>query len=165
MQSLKPLNSGGMLKVTIQEYFTPKGRKVDKVGLPPDLPLDGSAAEQLIGAFRSAGGKKVIMTSGRGALTINGVRMPQSGAAIKNNSVWYVNFRLGSSMAGAKLTYNGKQRTFAVTRGSKSQVLKTNDSHVLIKNGKALIDVRMLQKWFPDVIWSSGGDTVKISAG
>jgi carboxyl-terminal processing protease len=165
VQSLMPLKSGGMLKVTIQEYFTPKGRKVDKVGLTPDLLLDGSPAEQLVGAFRSAGGKNITMISGRGALTINGVRMPQSGAAINNKSVWYVNFRLGSSMAGAKLMYDGKQRTFTVKRGSKSEVLKTNDSHVVIKNGKALIDVRMLQKWFPEVRWSSAGDTVKLTAG
>lgn len=165
VQSLVPLKSGGMLKVTIQEYFTPKGRKVDKVGLTPDLLLDGSPAEQLVGAFRSAGGKKITMTSGRGALTINGVRMPQSGSAIKKQSVWYVNFRLGSSLAGAKLKYDGKQRTFTVTRGFKTQILKTNDSHVLIKNGRALVDVRLLQKWFPEVRWSSAGDTVKLTAG
>lgn len=164
VQSLIPLQSGGMLKVTIQEYFTPEGRKVDKVGLTPDHLLNGTA-EQLVGAYRYAGGNKIVLSSGRGVLTINGVRMAQNGFAINNKNVWYVNFRLAASIAGASLNYDGKKKILTLSRGSDTHILKTTDSHLLLKNGTSLIDVRLLQKWFPDFRWSSSGETLKLSAG
>jgi len=165
VQSLISLKSGGVLKVTIQEYFTPNWRKVDKTGLKPDIVQSG-AAEQLIEAFRAAGGKTVTIVSGKGVVSVNGVRTALVGTAMKNKKgIWHVNLRLAVSALGAKLKYDGKQRTFTVTRGTVSHTIPTNDYHVMIKDGKSFIDVRLLKKWFADVRYSATGSTFKLSAG
>ncbi|WP_182300811.1 S41 family peptidase [Cohnella cholangitidis] len=163
VQSLIPVKSGGMLKVTIQEYYTPTGRKVDKVGLTPDLVVNG-VAEQLIGAYRLAGGKKLSVTSGKGVLTVNGVRMAQPGAAWKENTVWYVNLKLAATVIGAKLSYNSKNHTYTLAKGDQVQTIKTTDSRLKMKDGRSNIDVRLLKKWFSGFTYSAGGDTIKLIA-
>lgn len=164
VQSLIQVQSGGMLKVTVQEYFTPKGRKVDKVGLKPDIVMNG-AAEQLITAYRLVGGQNVTMVSGNGTLKVNGVRMSQPGVTFKEKNVWYVNLKLAVALTGAKLKYNAKKHEYTLTKGAKVQTIKTNDSHLKIKDGKSNIDVRLLAKWYPDFKFSTAGASLKISAG
>ncbi|PRX73583.1 carboxyl-terminal processing protease [Cohnella sp. SGD-V74] len=163
VQSLIPLKSGGVLKVTIQEYYTPKGKKVDQVGLTPDLTVSG-AAEQLIGAFRLAGGTKLAVSWNKGILTLNGVRMSQPDAARKEGNLWYVNLKLGTEIAGAKLTYDAKSRTYTLTKGSQKETIKATDSRVKIKDGRTSIDVRLLAKWFKGVTFSASGETLKLGS-
>jgi carboxyl-terminal processing protease len=163
VQSIIPLKSGGVLKVTIQEYFTPTGRKVDKVGLAPNLVLDG-AAEQLIGAFRLAGGQRVTLTSGKGVLAVNGVRIAQSGVAWQDKTVWFVNLKLAASLTGAKLSYDSKNHVYSLAKGTQVRTIKTNDVHLQIKDGKSNIDARLLAKWYAGFTFSASGDTLKLSA-
>ncbi|QTH45072.1 S41 family peptidase [Cohnella sp. LGH] len=163
VQSLMPLSSGGVLKVTIQEYYTPKGKKVDQVGLAPDLALSG-AAEQLIGAFRLAGGKKLAASWQNGILTVNGIRMSQPDAARKEQNLWYVNLKLGAEIAGAKLSYDAKNRTYTLAKGNQKETIKQGDSRILIKDGRTSLDVRLLAKWFKGVTFSTSGDTLKLGS-
>ncbi len=163
VQSLISLKSGGVLKVTIQEYYTPKGKKVDQVGLAPDLARSG-AAEQLIGAFRLAGGKKLSVSWQNGVLTVNGVRMSQPDAARKEGKLWYVNLKVGAEIAGAKLTYDAKGRAYTLTKGNQRETIKADDPRVKIKDGRTSIDVRLLAKWFKDVTFSSSGESLKLGS-
>jgi carboxyl-terminal processing protease len=162
VQSIIPLKSGGMLKVTIQEYFTPTGRKVDKVGLTPNVVLDG-AAEQLIGAYRLSGGQSVTVTSGKGVLTVNGVRTVQSGISWQDKTVWFVNIRLAAALTDAKLSYDAKNHMISLTKGTQVRKIKTNDVHVRIKEGKSNIDARLLAKWYSGFTFSASGDTLKLT--
>jgi len=163
VQSLIPVKSGGMLKVTIQEYYTPTGKKVDKVGLTPNLVLNGTA-EQLIAAFRLAGGRQVVLGATGDSLTINGVRLAQRGALWKEKNVWYVDIKLAASVAGAKLTYDAKSHTYKLSNGSEALTIKTNDPRLIIKDGHSSLDVRLLKKTFSSVNYSTGGDTIKLTA-
>ncbi|MFB9275137.1 S41 family peptidase [Cohnella cellulosilytica] len=163
VQSLISLKSGGVLKVTIQEYYTPKGKKVDQVGLAPDLARSG-AAEQLIGAFRLAGGKKLIVSWQDGVLTVNGIRMSQPDAARQEGKLWYFNLKLGAELAGAKLTYDAKNRSYTLTKGSQKETIQASDPRVTVKDGRTSIDVRLLAKWFKDVTFSTSGDTLKLGS-
>ncbi|MFC4597969.1 S41 family peptidase [Cohnella hongkongensis] len=163
VQSLMPLKSGGVLKMTVQEYYTPKGKKVDQVGLSPNVVLEG-AAEQLIGAFRLAGGEKLIVGWHNGVLTVNGLRFSQPEAFRKISNQWYVNLKLGASIAGAKLTYDAKSRTYTLAKGSQKQTIKASDPRVNVKDGRTSIDVRLLAKWFEGVTFSSSGDALKLGS-
>ncbi|MCD9021022.1 S41 family peptidase [Cohnella silvisoli] len=163
VQSIIPVQSGGMLKVTIQEYFTPLDHKVNKIGLMPDVVLEG-VAEQLIGAYRLAGGQRVTLTSGKGVLTVNGVRIAQTGVAWQDKTVWYVNLKLAASIAGAKLTYDTKNHAYSLVKGTQTHTIKTNDYHLKINEGKSNIDVRLLAKWYSGLTFSSSGETLKLSA-
>jgi carboxyl-terminal processing protease len=41
VQSIAGLSDGGILKFTIQRFFSPLGKTIDKVGIAPDLPVTG----------------------------------------------------------------------------------------------------------------------------
>ncbi|RED60322.1 S41 family peptidase [Cohnella lupini] len=161
VQSLLAVKSGGMLKVTVQEYYTPTGRKVDKIGLVPDLYING-AGEQLIGAYRMAGGNAVTVTSDKGAVAINGVRVSLTDALWKDRTIWFVNLKLAASALGAKLTYDSKSRSYTLARGSEVLALPTNDYHVRIKDGVSSIDVRMLKKSFSGVAYTASSVGLKL---
>jgi len=162
VQSIIPVKSGGMLKVTVQEYYTPTGKKVDKVGLTPNYVVNGFA-QQFITAFRLAGGTKTTVTSSQGVLTINGVRMAYPGAAFKENTRWFIDLKLAASLVDAKLTYDSKSRSYKLTKGNQTETIKTDAYHIKIKDGVSYIDVRMVQKWFSGFSYSANGETLKLN--
>lgn len=163
VQSLIPVQSGGVLKITIQEYYTPTGRKVDQVGLTPNHVVNGNA-EQLINAFRLAGGQKVSATLDKGVLTVNGVRMAQPGAAWKDKTGMYVNLKLAVEIVGAKLTYDSKNHTYKLKKGTQIHSIKTTDSRLIIKDGQSNIDVKLLAKWFAGFTFSTQGEAIKLAS-
>jgi carboxyl-terminal processing protease len=162
VQSLIELNSGGVLKLTIQEYYTPTGRQVDKVGLKPDLLLEGSA-QQLVGAYHLAGGQEVTLTSGNGTFIINGVRMSQQGVILKETNGWHINMRLAALLLGAELKYDSSSKTITLIRGSEVHSIKTNDYHIEMVDGSSNIHMGMLKKWYADVSYTVTGETAKLT--
>ncbi|MDG0789579.1 S41 family peptidase [Cohnella ginsengisoli] len=157
IQQLIPVASGGTLKVTVQEYKTPGGKKVDKVGLTPDVAVTGSL-QQLLAAYRLAGGGDVRLTVGRGALVVNGIRTADAGSVIKKNGVWYISSKLGAVASEAKLSYDAKARQIVLDKAGTTHRLNASDSHVIVKNGVSYIDVRLLSKWFANLTWAAVGD-------
>lgn len=47
IQSMFPLTNGGVLKVSTEQYFTPKGNAVQEQGISPDLEVDGDLPQLL----------------------------------------------------------------------------------------------------------------------
>lgn len=163
VQSIATLQSGGVLKLTVQQYFTPKGRTVNKVGLTPDIQVDDPAS-QLVEAYRAAGGRKVVLTALNNVVTMEGIRTAEPSAALKNDKgVWYVNIRLGASIAGAKFKYDAAKRVFTLTKGNVVHMLPSNDSHLVVKEGRTMIDVALLKKWFPGFAYSVKDETIQLS--
>ncbi len=157
IQQLIPVASGGTLKVTVQEYKTPNGKKVDKVGLTPDVAVSGGL-QQLLAAYRLAGGGDIRLTVGRGALVVNGVRSPDAGSVVKKNGVWYVSSRLGAIATESTLSYDAKAKQIVLAKGGTTHRLAASDSHVIVKNGVSYVDVRLLSKWFGSLTWAAAGD-------
>lgn len=52
MQELQTISIGGALKVTIEEFKTPNGNKINKVGITPDIEVEGTE-EQLQAAINA----------------------------------------------------------------------------------------------------------------
>ncbi|TJY44245.1 S41 family peptidase [Cohnella pontilimi] len=163
VQSIIPLESGGVLKVTVQEYFTPKGRTVNKKGLTPNHVVEGSG-EQLIRGFRDAGGRALTLKAGKGSVVVNGIRAAEREPAIQQGKVWYVNLRLAAAMAGAELTYDLKNRKITVKSKTKSYTLNINDKRLLIRNGWSLIDTRALNSLFANVTAQTTGGQLQLTS-
>lgn len=164
VQSIITLQSGGVLKLTIRQYFTPKGRTVDKVGLTPDIVVDDPGS-QLVEAFRAAGGRKVELTASADVVTMAGIRTSEPSAALKNDKgVWYVNIRLGASIAGATLKYDSAKRVFTLTKGKVVRTIRSNDSRLLVKDGRTMIDVKVLDEWYPGFDYTVSDDILKMSS-
>jgi len=164
VQSIVTLKSGGVLKLTIRQYFTPKEQKVDKVGLKPDVVVQDPAS-QLIEAYRMMGGHKVTVTAKNDIVTMAGLRTAEPSAALKDGKgVWYVNIRMGAAIAGAKLEYDADNRVFKLTKGKTTRTLPTNDSHLVVKNGRTLVDIGFLKQWYPSLSYSVKDETLKLSS-
>ena len=161
-QLLIPLSGGGVLKVTTQEYLTPKNRKVEGIGLKPDIPVQGSAS-QLVAAFRAAGGKTLQVSYTEGNVTVNGVRMRQSNALYNHNGAWYVNGHFAAAVLGAGIRYDAASRTVSLTRDGKSLTLRIDDKRLHVQNGVSAFDIRALAEWAPELRWNAEGNAVKLT--
>ncbi|WP_221468970.1 S41 family peptidase [Cohnella nanjingensis] len=157
VQRLVPVSSGGTLKVTVQEYLTPNGNHVDKVGLQPDLSVEGSL-EQLMAAFRAAGGHTLTLTAGKGAAVVNGVRVAQPALTVQKNGVWYIRTKLGANVAEASVRYDAQTKQIELKRDGASNRASVKDGQVLMVDGTSYLDVRLLAKWYSDVQWTAVGD-------
>jgi len=162
VQQILNVPSGGMLKVTIEEYYTPNGRKVNGTGLKPDIAVSGDV-EQLLAAYRAAGGKSPTMTVGKGTVDVNGVRTGQPAALLRRDGEPYVNLRLAAAFAGAVVRYDSAAKTIAFTRGGETVRVKTTDAGLQVSEGASYVDVRLLAKWVPALKWSRSAGTVVLS--
>jgi len=162
VQSIYPLDSGGVIKVTVQEYFTPNGNKVDKVGLTPDHVVEG-AVDQLLAAYRDAGGKRISVDIGNGFIVASGVRTAYANAATQDaNGRWFVNLRLAASLVGAKVGYDAKTKEITFDKGSQSQRLVNGDPRLINKNGWNLIDLDVLRQWAPELSQGAGSSKLQL---
>lgn len=74
-QQVIPLSEGDALKLTLNEYFTPKHTVVNHVGLEPDLFVEDYAA-QVLEALRSLGVHSWELSDENGDTVINGIPFP-----------------------------------------------------------------------------------------
>ncbi|MFD2369689.1 S41 family peptidase [Brevibacillus sp. GCM10020057] len=74
-QQVIPLSDGDALKLTLNEYFTPKHTVVNHIGLTPDLVVEDYAA-QVVEALRSLNVKSWELSDENGDTVINGVPFP-----------------------------------------------------------------------------------------
>lgn len=162
VQSIIPLQSGGVIKVTVQEYFTPNGRRVDKTGLTPDHAIEGTV-EQLIGGFRDAGGKSLAAEMGKGSVSINGIRAARTNAAVQKGDSWYVNLRLAAALTDAQVGYDAKTKSVTLSKNGTTYKLASGDSRLMNKDGWSLIDLATLMKWFPGVTSETTGGQLKLT--
>jgi len=163
VQSIFPLESGGVVKVTVQEYFTPEGNKVDNVGLTPDHAVDG-AIDQLIAAYRDAGGQRLTVDVGQGFIVLNGVRAAFANAAVQDaaSSAWFVNLRLAAALAGATVGYDAKTKEITLSKGDQVRKLAAGDERLINKNGWNLIDLNIMRQWFPGLSQGAEGSRLKL---
>lgn len=162
VQSIYPLESGGVVKVTVQEYFTPNGNKVDQVGLTPDREVEG-AVDQLLTAYRDAGGRRVVADFHNGFIVTNGVRGAISGATQQDaDGRWFVNLRLAAALVGAKVGYDAATKEITLNQGSQTFRLVNGDERLINKNGWNLIDLGALAQWFPGLSQGAGSGKLQL---
>ncbi|CAM3441033.1 S41 family peptidase [Brevibacillus invocatus] len=74
-QQVMLLSEGDALKLTLNEYFTPKHTVVNHVGLEPDIVVEDDAA-QVVEALQSLGVKSLQLSDQDGDTVINGIFFP-----------------------------------------------------------------------------------------
>jgi len=84
-QQVIPLSEGDALKLTLNEYFTPKHTVVNHVGLTPDIVVEDDGA-QVVEALQSLGVKSWKLSDQDGDTVINGVSFPTVHPLFKQDS-------------------------------------------------------------------------------
>ncbi|WP_158630059.1 S41 family peptidase [Cohnella sp. AR92] len=161
VQQLMEVPSGGYLKVTSEQYYTPKGVQVNKKGLSPDFAVDGEL-QQLLAAFRQAGGTKLALTAGKGSIVLNGVRMSYADSVVRKNGTAYLDLKLAAALTGATVGYDKVTQSIVFTRNQQSIKVKSNKAGLYLINGVSYVSPSLLKTWVPSVQYSDSNGLLKV---
>ncbi|QGQ96720.1 PDZ domain-containing protein [Paenibacillus psychroresistens] len=162
VQSIFPLSNGGVLKVTIEEYLTPKNHKVNKVGITPDIESLGYVP-QLITAFQTAGMKEIKLTKNNNEISINNQAFGGENYTIKtvNNKI-YVPSRILATLIKGKISWNTAAKAVQITASNKNEVFPVTAGGTLNEKGTTYLELASFSKKFPQLQWSMEKDLLTL---
>jgi carboxyl-terminal processing protease len=163
VQRLYGLGSGGVLKLTVEEYLTPNRHSVNKIGIHPDLEVDGEAA-QMISALHAAGIDDVTVEIGKHSVSINKVRVNDSFRLIRKNDHLYAPTRALASLVKADIAWNGGEQTVDVSLGGIRHAFPIAPESLIIENGTSYVNVDAFTQFFPKLRVVDDGKQVTFSA-
>jgi carboxyl-terminal processing protease len=163
VQSIFPMASGGAMKITIEEYLTPKLRKVNKIGISPDIEVDGEVP-QLVTALHEAGVPTISVALNKSGVTVNDVAVADSFDVIRENGSVYVPSRLLSSLLGGSLSWNDPAKAIEVAAFGVTRAYPSDTGELLLKNGFGYVSVGHFVESYPQLNWSDDGDQLVITA-
>jgi carboxyl-terminal processing protease len=152
VQELIPLRSGGMLKLTIEEYFTPDHHVINHVGVPPHL-LVTNPQEQLQAAKLYLQGNHSLRLTSKGSILINGHKdQSEIATAIKQDGKWYISLRKAAALFKGQVGYDSelKKATLQIGSQKNSYELRGNPG-LLVKEGTSYLQLDQLLKQYPQL--------------
>jgi len=148
VQTLIDLESGGYLKLTINEYFTPNKSKINGIGIKPDIEI-AEEDEQLEAAIAH--------------LSDASMYKPKLGTDwIKVNGKDYVALKELSAYFNGSIKYNTITKTINITIGNDKLEYKSNSAGIIIRNGKSYIDIGKIEQSFKNLSVNQGKENITI---
>ncbi|MCS7464450.1 S41 family peptidase [Paenibacillus doosanensis] len=163
VQTLFPLSNGGALKVTIEEYLTPKLRKVNKVGLKPDIDVDGEVP-QLVTALQQAGVNTISVELNRRGVSINQIPVEDLFDVVRNDGQLYVPSRVLSSLLAGTVQWNAAAQSVDITANGETHTFAASDGSLLLQNGSSYLNAERFKQYFPQLDYTDSGDKVDLNA-
>jgi carboxyl-terminal processing protease len=157
VQALYELSSGGVLKVTVQEYLSPNKRTVNHVGVMPDIVADG-VVPQLLTALREAGADKLHVEAGKHSYRVNGLEFFDAAiTALNENGNAFLPARLLASAVGLPLAWDEAAAGVRIGEGNESQLFDAANGFV-ISGGTGYIDLSRFSAAYPQAQWSADAE-------
>lgn len=156
VQNMHELSSGGALKITIEEYLTPKLRKVNQVGLEPDIKVEGSVP-QLLEALRLAGMKSFDLTLRGQTLQVEGQLVSDWFDVVRQDGKLYVPARVLAALADVGVLWNEEKRAVELTSEDGSVSFVPEGQQVQLKDGTSYVDIAAFAAKFPGIAWTDDG--------
>ncbi|GFZ90239.1 hypothetical protein GCM10008018_40610 [Paenibacillus marchantiophytorum] len=163
VQQLFQLDNKSALKVTIEEYLTPNKRKVNKVGITPDIKVDGSAA-QLITALQVAGISDINVEITKHTVTYNGKELATGFGTFHEKGKLFANTRGLAALVGATITWNAANHTVDIADSKGTHAIPVEEDKLIIENGISYINVDLFDDYFPQLKVNDQGENVSIRA-
>lgn len=148
VQSSYMLSDGSVLKITVEEYFTPNHRQVNHVGITPDHEVHG-AVGQVITALRYAGVNEFELQVERSGLTLNGEAFPERVRLVEQDGKLYAQARILAALAGESIAWDG--RTKEVVLGVSR--FKSGTEEAILDKGVNYLNLEVFQQQFPSFRW------------
>lgn len=163
VQQLYQLDKDSALKVTVEEYLTPNKRKVNKVGITPDIKVDGTSA-QLITALQTVGITDINVEISKHKVTYNGVEIGSGFGNFHENGKLYASTRGLAALVGASITWNEATRTVDISDTKGTHAIPVETDKLIIENGTSYINVDLFDDYFPQLQVKDQGENVSIRA-
>jgi carboxyl-terminal processing protease len=149
VQVLYPMNTGGVLKLTVQEYYTPQKKPVDHVGIEPDVEVEGVIA-QLIYAAREAGLQDFRLELKKHSYLLNGIEFYDDTPLRQIDGSHYVQARALAALVNAPVSWNESLHGLEI--GSDDSVHTfTQENGLMIVNGTGYIELQAFLGAFPQL--------------
>ncbi|QGQ95626.1 S41 family peptidase [Paenibacillus psychroresistens] len=164
-QNIMPVYNGGALKITTEEYFTPKDNPVNHIGIKPDHEVKGDVA-QMIKAYYAAGAKKVQLKLTKTDYTLNQIQFAGYGveAYIEKNKDIFVPTRLIMAIADGVVGWDNESKLMVLTNGKVTTMLATNSVNILMRDGISYVSASYIHSKFPEISWTFINKTVILEA-
>jgi carboxyl-terminal processing protease len=154
VQALYELNSGGVLKVTVEEYLSPNKREVNKVGLMPDVPTEGTVPQLLIGLHK-AGAEQIRVEMERHLYRVNGFEFYDAATPVLSvDGALYMPARVLAAAVGEQLEWNDSVQGVVIGKDSSAATFDSA-SGFLIEGGTGFIELSRFKERFPQTEWTS----------
>lgn len=163
MQQLATFEDGAFLKITTHEYFTAKHRKVNDVGIQPDIVVDEDIA-QVFKALECSGATKLTVAIGAESFIVNGIEFTGAVPVIHKNGKTYVFAKLLAAMADGKTEWQGgKTPAVKVIQKGLTQTFKVADKAIVTQDGNSYIDLARFKTAFPSFGWTETGGNLTLN--
>ncbi|WNR42299.1 S41 family peptidase [Paenibacillus roseipurpureus] len=163
VQQILPLDKNNSLKLTVEEYLTPNKRKVNKVGITPDLKVDGPSA-QFIAALHETGIADIRVNLTKHGATFNGVDLGFGFGSFREDGQWYVSTRGLAALIDAKITWNDTNHSVVITDANGAKEFPVEKGKLIIDYGTSYINLDLFASYFPQLHVTSQGDMASIQA-
>lgn len=140
VQEAIPLEMGGVLKLTVEEYFSPNYTVIHNVGLYPDIFVQ-DPQEQLQAAFYALSNNNRIILSPSGKVQINDERDDSPvEVAFQQEGRWYLSMRKMAYLWNGKVSFDMERHEVSLQLGSKNRNYKIGQtSSLIVKDGTAYL--------------------------
>jgi carboxyl-terminal processing protease len=164
-QNIMPVFNGGALKITTEEYFTPKHHPVNHVGIKPDLEVHGEVA-QMIEAYYAAGAKKVQLKLTKTGYSLNQIQFSGYGteAYIEKEKEIYLPTSLIMAMLNGNVTWDNATKSVVFTKQAVKAKLSSNSKKIVMRDGISYVSLSYIRSKFPQLSWTYKNSTVTLEA-
>ena len=159
VQEITPLEKGGVLKMTVEEYFSPNMHKINGKGITPDEVVQNSN-EQIVKAITYLKGSTSLHLFADGNVSFSGFPPAASHFVKKVNGRWYVALRPFAQVYGYRINWNGTKQQVALRIGeTERKYTVRNNPHVRNENGAVWVALDQLDQDFASIsLEKQGGD-------
>ncbi|SDC45577.1 carboxyl-terminal processing protease [Paenibacillus sp. UNCCL117] len=162
VQNVIPLDQGGALKVTVEEYLTPHQRPVNRVGLEPDIAVEGGQVPELLTALRTAGVGSFSLELRRINLTVNGHAVEDSFRVLREGGQTYVPARVLAAVLGAKVAWDAVTSSAKLQSQDGSIVYAPSGTGSKLQDGVTYVSLSQAAEFFRSLTWSDDGQVLKL---
>lgn len=160
VQRLIDLESGGVLKITVEEYFTPSKKQVNDRGITPDIMVENSEL-QLSKAQGYLSGKDELWITSEGEILLNGIedKINLRKLLVKDGKR-YISIRLLSEWYNGDIKWNIETQSIQLDFNGKAVSINKNEPFIYMEKGKSYILLDKLLDKLPFVIEQRENDKV-----
>lgn len=163
IQSMFPLSNGGVLKISTEQYYTPKGHPVHGRGIIPDREVEGELP-QLLAALHALNSTVDLNVSFSGELTVNGEEIADDVPFLNHGDKWYVHSRVLAAMIGTNIGWHGELGAVVLTplNNDQSTLFQTGEDAIL-EQDLAYLDLEVFQLAFPQFQWEVSEEALQLT--
>ncbi|RXT04497.1 S41 family peptidase [Ammoniphilus sp. CFH 90114] len=161
VQEVIPLKSGGFLKLTLEEYFTPKRNRMDHTGVSPHIQV-GDTGEQFQAALYVLRERNVLTLKSSEDVLIN-YKADRSGtpAAIYEDGKWFVSARKLAYLFHGEISYDQEIRKVRL-KISGDEYLWSLEGRALVRKGTFYLPIEVVLNHYIGLEKINAGDHITL---